>query len=120
VIPVGLPPDCLGLRLDPAHGIKDDDAAIQHTKTALNLRSEINVPRCINDVNLVILPVTSYGSRLDGNAPLTFLLHPVCNGCPVIYVAHSVRAACVKQDPLGGCRLPSVNVGDDANVPRLR
>jgi hypothetical protein len=104
----------------PAHGVKDDNSAIQHAKASLNFRSEIDVPRCINDVNLVIQPVTSYGCRLDCDASFSFLLHPVCDGRPVIHIAHSVRAAGVEQHPLGGRCLPSVNVSDDADIPNSR
>jgi hypothetical protein len=51
-IPVGLAPDCLALRFDPLDGIKDDHTTIQHAQRALHFGGKIDMPRCIDEIDL--------------------------------------------------------------------
>jgi len=115
-IPVGLPPDRFRLRFHSCHGIKNHYAAIQNTQAALDFGGKVNVARCINDVDLTISPETGHGRGRDGDPPLPFLLHPIGNGCPIVHIAHPMRAPRVKEDALSRRRLTGVDVSNDADV----
>ena len=50
---VALPPDRFRLRLHAAHGTQHRDGTVQHTKAALDFDREVDVPRRIDDIDLV-------------------------------------------------------------------
>jgi len=62
-------------------------------------------------------PETRHRSRRDGDAALAFLLHPVGHRVAVIHIADAVDETGVKQDALGGRRLPASMC---AAMPMLR
>src|SRR4029450_13429884 len=65
---------------------------------------------------LVALPEASGGSRLNGDAALSFLLHAVHGGGTVVHFADLVDLAGELEDTLGGRRLTGVHVGENADV----
>ena len=85
---------------------------------------EVHVSRRIDDVDPVRgaapAPETGGGGGGDGDPPLLLLLHPVHDGGAFVHFADLVRDAGVEEDPFGRGRLPGINVGHDADVPRLR
>jgi hypothetical protein len=66
----------------------------------------------------MILPKASDGRRLDGNAPFSFLLHPVRHRGAIVHVAHAVRSTRVEKNPFRRRRFPGINMGNDANISR--
>ena len=116
---VRLPPHGLRLWFDSTHSTEDDDSAVQHAQAALHLGGEIHVAGRINDIDLMLVPVAGNGRRGNGDAPLTFLRHPVGDSRPFVYLADLVRETRIVQDALAHRGLAAVNVGDDADVSRF-
>jgi hypothetical protein len=56
-VPVGLPPDRLGLGLDPGDGVKNGNRAVEDAQAPLDLNREVHVPGCVYDVDRVIAPL---------------------------------------------------------------
>src|SRR5512145_2349656 len=56
LIPVRLMPDGFTLGLNAFHAREDNHRAIQHAKAALDLRRKINMPRRIDQVDLMAIP----------------------------------------------------------------
>jgi hypothetical protein len=114
---VGLAPDGLGLRLDPAHGAKDGDRAVEDTERALDFGGEIDVSGGVDDVDAVVVPEAGGGRGGDRDPPLLLLDHPVHGGRAVVDLAQLVGDARVEEDALGGRGLTGIDVGHDADVP---
>jgi len=74
------------------------------------------MPGSIDDIDAVISPETGGGSAGNGNPPLLLLFHPVHNRSAFVDLAHLVGNPGVIEYPLGGGRLPGVNVGHDADI----
>ena len=82
-----------------------------------------SVSRGINDVETMLreglvhaLPETGHRSRGNRDPTLLLLGHPV-GGCrAVMDLAELVAHARIKKDPLGGSRLPGVDVCGDTDI----
>jgi len=114
---VALAPHRLRLRLDPADAAKHRHRAVEHAQRALDLDGEVHVPRRVDEVDAVVLPVAGGGGGGDRDAALLLLLHPVHRRRPVVHFAHLVSDAGVVEDPLGRGRLAGIDVRHDADVP---
>ena len=126
----GLAPDRLGLGLDTGYTAKHSDRAVQNTHGTFDFSGEVDVSRCIDDVNpmsetfevlvktLVLLlgPEGGHRRRGDGDAALLFLFHPVGDSVAVIDVADLVDQACVEENSLGRCGLARIDVGANTKV----
>jgi hypothetical protein len=56
-------------------------------------------------------------SRGDNrDTTLSFLLHPIGYGSPVINRTKTMRPTGIEQDPFGRRRLSGIDMGDDANI----
>ena len=117
-VPIGLPPDRLGLRLDTGDSVEDDDRAVEHAKAPLHLDREVHVPGRIDDVDAMIAPARRRRSRGDRDPALLLLGHPVHGGSAVVDLADLVDLLRVEEDPLGHGGLAGVDMGDDSDVPR--
>ena len=56
---VRLPPDRLGLRLDPGHGVEQRDRTVEHPQTALHLYSEVHVPGRVYNIDTMLIGDTA-------------------------------------------------------------
>ena len=119
VVAIGLPPNCLRLRLHPAHRAENPHRAIQHTQRALHLDGEVHMPGRINEIDLGVAPSASNRGGSNGNPALAFLNHPVRHRIAIVHIPKTMRHPSVKEDALGRRRLARINMGDDANVPNL-
>ena len=99
---VGLPPDGLGLGLNPADRTEDRHCAIEDPERTLHFGCEIDVSRRVDDVDAVLdrrerahrrNPCAGDCSRRDGDAPLAFLLHPVGDRRALVHLPHLVNGA---------------------------
>ena len=91
---VSLPPNGFRLRLHSGHCVKNNNTAVKYAQRTLHFGGEIYMPRGVDDIDPAVLPLGSGGGSRYGNAPLSFLGHPVHCGGPVIHAAHPVDAAC--------------------------
>ncbi len=103
---VGLSPDRFALGFHASDPAKDSNHSVQNPQSPFNFCSEINMPRCVNDVDsekFVVMepaPVARSGCCDYGDASLFFLRHPVHCRCPFINAPEAVNSSRVKQDSL--------------------
>ena len=114
-----LSPNRLRLWLYARHCIEDDDTTIEDTQTSLNFGGEVNVSRCIYDVNLKIPPEAGHCRRSDRDTSLPLLRHPICDRRAIVHIADAVGTPGVEQYALSRRRLSRVDMSDDANVPNV-
>jgi hypothetical protein len=119
VVFVGLPPHVLGLRLHAGNAVVDRDRTVEHPQVALHLDGEVDVPRGVDDVDRVALPLDLGGGGSDGDAALLLLLHPVHDGSALVNFTDLVRDAGVEQDALSRRRLTGIDVRHDADIAEL-
>ena len=96
-----------------------EELTVEHPQRALHLYGEVDVPRGVDDVDLVVLPVTGRRGGRDGDAALLLLLHPVHGRRAVVHLTDLVVDAGVEQDALGRGGLARVDVGHDPDVADL-
>jgi hypothetical protein len=127
---VGLAPDGLALRLDAVDRVEHRAGAVEHAQRAFDLDGEVDVPRGVDDVDLVDVPMVAGfearqvgrrpeaggGGGGDGDAALLLLLHPVHHGGAFVDLADLVADAGVEEDALGGRGLARIDVRHDADV----
>ena len=87
MVTIRLVPHRLGLGLYPADTAEDHHGAIQHPQRALYLDGEVNMPRRVNDIDLVIAPETGRRSTCDGDAPFLFNLEFI----EKLFMANAIR-----------------------------
>ena len=119
LVAVRLPPDGLALRLDTGHPVEHRDRTVEHAQRALHLDGEVDVPGGVDDVDLVVFPVTGRRGGRDRDAALLLLLHPVHGRRAVVHLTDLVVDAGVEQDALGRGGLARVDVGHDPDVADL-
>ena len=111
LVPVGLPPHRLRLGLDAADAAENDDQTIEHPETPFHLDGEIDVPRRVDDVDLMVVPEAGRGGGHDRDPPLPLLLHPVHHGAALVHLAHPMDLAGIEENPLGQGSLARIDVG---------
>ena len=117
---VSLTPNGLGLRFNTGDGVEHHHPTVEHAQRALHFDSEVDVARRVDDVDAVVLPRSSRRGRGDGDAALALLDHPVHRRGAFMHFARSVDPTGVEEDALGGRRFARIDVGNDADVARLR
>ena len=73
------------------------------------------MPRGINDIDVMILPIASYRCAGNSDATLSLLLHPVGSCFAFMHLTNLMRQSCPVKDTLRGGRLAGINVCDDAD-----
>ena len=123
VVLIGLSPDRFRLRLYTTNRTKYCNCAIQNPQRTFDLNGEINVPRCINDIDTVFinaaihaLPETSGGSRRNGYAAFLLLFHPVHRGSAIVDFTYFVRNPGIKQNPFCCCGFAGIDMGHDTQI----
>src|SRR5262249_59803022 len=82
---VALPPDRLGLRLDPLVAVEHADRAVEHPERTLDLDREVDVAGRVDDVEALVVPERGGGGGGDGDSALLLLLHPLPRGRALMY-----------------------------------
>lgn len=113
---IGLPPHRFALRLDPFAGAEDDDPAVEDAERPFDLGGKVDVPRRIDDVDMPIAPLATDRRRIDGDPPLLLFGIEIGDRRPFVDVAHAVGGAGVEENALGGRRLTSVDVRNNADI----
>src|SRR5215210_5811646 len=116
---LGLPPHLLGLRLDAGDTVVDGDGTVEHPQGPLYLDGEVDVPRGVDDVDVVAVPGALRRGRRDGDAALLLLLHPVHRGRAVVDLTDLVVDTGVEEDALSRRGLAGVDVRHDPDVAGL-
>ena len=125
VVFIRLTPDRLGLGFHATHGAEHRAGAVQHTQGTLHLGGEINVPRCVDDVDAVLdarilarqrNPGGGNGRGRNGDTTFLLLHHPVGGGSAIVNFADLVDLAGIKKNALRRGRFTGINVSHDADV----
>ena len=105
------------LRLDPLRGVDDEQRAFARLQRARDLVGEVDVPRRVDQVQLMALPEHAHRLGLDRDAALALEVHRVEQ-----LVAHFARGDGLRQleDAIGERRLAVVDVRDDREVADVR
>mmetsp|Transcript_11049 Transcript_11049/g.29681 ORF Transcript_11049/g.29681 Transcript_11049/m.29681 type:complete len:212 (+) Transcript_11049:2077-2712(+) len=90
---LGLPPDRLGLRLHAGDRVDEHQRAVHDAQRALDLDREIDVPRRIDQRDLVIAIRERDRGRLDGDAALPLLWQKVRHRVAVVDVSRRCNKA---------------------------
>ncbi len=107
-----------GLRLDPLRSIHHQQRAFAGRKRTRNFIREIHMPRRVDEVKVVHLPVARLvaqrGSlRLDGDATLALDVHRVQH---LLFHLAIGQAAAQMDDAVCQCGFAVVDVGDDGEI----
>ncbi len=101
------------LRLAALRGVDHEQRALAGLQRARHLVREVDVPRRIDEVELMALPRDAHGLGLDRDASLPLELHRVEQLLPHLAAGDRVGQL---EDAVGQRRLPVVDVGDDREV----
>lgn len=121
-VAIHLPTHGQGLRLHAADGAAHKHGAIQHTQSPLHLNREIDVPRRIDDVQVVTLPRAVGRGGRNCNAFFAFQFHMVhflANAVLAAHVVNGLDAARVEENPFGERGLTAVNMLTDAEISNV-
>src|SRR5829696_2969435 len=118
-VPVGLTPDGLALRLHAGDAVEHSDGTIEHPQRTLHLDRKVDVAGGVDDVDLMIFPVTGRRGGGDRDAALLLLRHPVHRRSTFVHFTDLVVDAGVEQNALSRGRLARVDVGHDPDVADL-
>ncbi len=72
--------------------------------------------RSIDDIYLMILPVTCCSGRSNSNTSLLLLDHPVHGSGTFVYFAYLINFTGIVKYPLGGCCLAGIDVGHNTDI----
>ena len=124
IVLVGLFPYGLGLGFHASHRAKNGDGSIQYSQRTFYFDGEINMSRCVDDVDLVVLvfvvPVDGGGGAGDGNTTLLLLHHPVHGGCALVYFTNLVAFTGVIKNAFCRGGLTGVNMRHNPDIPDFR
>src|SRR4051812_25818948 len=110
---VGLAPNSLGLALYTHFAIKHNTSTVQHTQGTLYFYRKVDMPRRVDNVNLVVFPIASNGRRNNGDTTLTLLGHPVRSSLALMYGTNFVLQACTVKNTFSSGSLAGVNMGNN-------
>ena len=116
MIAVGLSPDRLALGLDPFNSAKHHHSTVENAKAALNFRSEVDVPWCVDDIHHMFQPSARDGRRIDCDASSSLFRVKVRYCRAVIDVTHTVSCPGIKENSLCRCGFTRINMSDNSNI----
>ncbi len=114
-----LPVNCNRLRLYTSNRAKNQYATVHDPEGPLHFDGEIYMPRGVNDVYLIALPLAVGGGRSDGYSPFFFELHEIHGSSDAVLAFHvvdGVNSLGIKKNSFGKSGLARINVGANANV----
>ncbi len=106
---------CERLRLDALRGVDEEERPLAGLQGARDLVAEVDVPRGVDQVQIVIAPADSHRLGLDRDPALAFELHRIEH--LLAHVALGDRARQL-EDAIRERRLPVVDVRDDREVAK--
>ena len=129
---ISLTPNGLRLRLDTTLCGQNGHGTVQNTQRTLNLNSEVNVARSVDNVDAVTIllerdrillglgvrPVAGGSSGSDGDTTLLLLNHPVHRGAAIVDLTDLMVDTGVVQDTLGSGRLAGIDMSHNADISR--
>ena len=102
------------------HDVADD--AVEHAQGPLHLDGEVDVPRGVDDVDVVLVPLGVGRGGGDGDAALALELHRVHRRADAVLAANlvdRVDPVRIKEDALGQRGLARVDMGADTDIADL-
>lgn len=81
---IGLHPYSFALSFDALHAIENADGPVTDPESSLDLGCKIDMARCVNQIDLVPLPVESCCGSSDCDTSLPLLFHVVHHRIPMV------------------------------------
>ena len=119
LVAVRLMPHRFALRFDPLARAEHHHGTVEHSQAAFHLGREIDVPRRVEQVDVVAVPVEGHAGRVDGDPAFLLFLVAVGLGRPLIHPPHAMLRTAEKQHLLSDGRLARIDVGNDADVTNI-
>ena len=107
------------LALDTTDGAENEDCAVENAQRSFDFNGEVDVPRGIDDVDRMIIPMDLRCRSGDGNPFFPFEFHEVHRRADFVLPLHFVNlvdSAGVEQDAFGERGLTGVDVGRNTDV----
>jgi hypothetical protein len=114
--PIRLSPYRFRLGLNTGDRVENDDPAVQDPQGTLHLGCKINVPRGVNQIDLMFTPEGRSRRGRDGDPSLALLLHPIHDGRAFVHLANLVCFPGVIQNTLTDRRFPGINVRNHTDI----
>ena len=104
------------LWLNSINGTNYCNRAVEYAQRTLYFGSKVYVARSINNIYLMVFPVSCCGSRTDCNSALLLLSHPVHCSLAVINFANLMNFTCIIENTFCCCGFSSINMRHDSDV----
>ena len=72
--------------------------------------------RCVNQVDLMSLPVKCNCSSPNSDSTLPFLFHVVHNSVAIVNLSRVLYCSSIEKHALSACSLPSIDVSNNADI----
>jgi hypothetical protein len=99
------------------HRVKNRDGPVQYTQGTLYLCGKINMTRSVNNIDLVVSPISCSRRALYRYSPFLFLFHPVHDRFTVIHLANAVALSGVKENTFSSSGFTGINMRHYADIP---
>ena len=101
---IGLSPYGFRLGLNTALRTEERDRSVEHAQGTFNFNCEVNMSRCVYNVNTAMFPLSGGSSGSNGDSSFLFLLHPVHCGSAFMNFTDLVGTTSIEQNSFrGGC-----------------
>ena len=107
-----------GLRQRPFARVDEQQHAVDHRQSALDLTAEVSVTRCVDDVDLRLAVAKGRVLGKDRDPLLALQVHRVEH--PLVDVLVRAEGAGLPEHRVDEGRLPVIDVGDDRDVAEIR
>ncbi len=118
-VPCRVAPVQLRLHLDPVHRTDDEDDQVRHPEGCVNLAGVVGVAGCVDEVELVSVPLHGGQGERQGEALLLLLRLEVACGVAVLDPPHPGEHPRPEEQRLDERGLAGAAVADESDVPDL-
>ena len=109
-------PEGFGLGLDAFDGREQENGGVEDTQRSFDFGGEVDVPGCVDKVDLDVAPGEGEGGGPHGDAATLFDVEGVGQARALVDAAGGADAAAQEEHLLGERGLSGVDMGDDTDV----
>ena len=113
---ISLLPYSFSLRLNTVNSTNDSNCSVQNAQRTFNFCCKINVTWSVNNIYLIVFPVSSCGCRTDCNSSFLFLRHPVHCSLTVINFTDFMNFSCIIKNSFCCCSFSGINMCHNSNI----
>ncbi len=115
-----LTPNGLGLRLDPADSVEDENAAVQHSHRTLHLDGEVHMAGGVDELQQVLAPGRLRHGGGNGDAVPLLLDQIVHVSRAIMNLANLIGGAGIEKDALGERGLTRIHMSGNPDIANVR